>query len=139
MRYRDEFAAQAAEMTRAGTGCLEIAGKLGISMRDMERFQKEHPEFAEALSVDHQIELSLVRRALGLTYEEIYLEENIDRQTGEVTETLKRKTVRKSVPPDIRAVLFYLKNRLPERWKEKEGDCEGTEEPYSFDGDEAEL
>ena len=37
-------------------------------------------------------------------------------ESGEILEVLKRRTITKDVPPDVRALLFYLKNRCPERW-----------------------
>ena len=62
---------------------------------------------------------ALLKRALGFTQEEIYSEDIIDKDSGEVTNLAKRKIIRKTVPPDVRALLFWLKNRYPERWKDK--------------------
>jgi len=46
--------------------------------------------------------------------------------------------VEKSVPPDVCALLFFLKNRCPERWRER---IEPADEPesYDFDEDDREL
>lgn len=30
-----------------------------------------------------------------------------------------RKLVKKQVPPDVGAAIFYLKNRLPAKWRDK--------------------
>ena len=62
---------------------------------------------------------ALLKRALGFTQEEIYSEDIIDKDSGEITSLAKRKVIRKTVPPDVRALLFWLKNRYPERWKDK--------------------
>ena len=62
---------------------------------------------------------ALLKRALGFTQEEIYSEDIIDKDSGEVTNLAKRKIIRKTVPPDVRALLFWLKNRYPKRWKDK--------------------
>ncbi len=66
-----------------------------------------------------KIEKALLKRALGFKQQEIYSEDVIDRKTGECTEQAKRKIVTKEVPPDVRALLFWLKNRRPRRWREK--------------------
>ena len=66
-----------------------------------------------------ETEDALLKRALGFTQEEIYSEDIIDKESGEVTNLAKRKIIRKTVPPDVRALLFWLKNRDPDRWKDK--------------------
>lgn len=66
-----------------------------------------------------QTEDALLKRALGFTQEEVYSEDIIDKDSGEITNLAKRKVIRKTVPPDVRALLFWLKNRYPERWKDK--------------------
>ena len=50
---------------------------------------------------------------------EIYSEDIIDKDSGKITNLAKRKIVKKTVPPDVRALLFWLKNRYPDRWKDK--------------------
>ena len=59
------------------------------------------------------MENSLLKRALG--YE--YTEERI-----EVSEKDGRKVVQtvKTVPPDTTAQIFWLKNRRPDKWREKQ-------------------
>ena len=85
-----------------------------------------------------ETENALLKRALGFTHEEVYSEDIIDKDSGEVTSLAKRKIIKKTVPPDVRALLFWLKNRYPERWKDKVEsapeniDCE-------FDDDEMNL
>ena len=66
-----------------------------------------------------ETEAALLKRALGFTQEEIYSEDIIDKNSGESTGLAKRKVIRKTVPPDVRALLFWLKNRYPDRWKDK--------------------
>lgn len=83
-------------------------------------------------------EEALLKRALGFTQEEIYSEDIIDKDSGEVTNLAKRKVIRKSVPPDVRALLFWLKNRYPERWKDKI-DAPPEAFDYNFGEDEQNL
>ena len=58
----------------------------------------------------------LLRRALGYQSKEIYSEEIVDSETGEVIKQLKRRTVVKTVPPDVRAALLWLQNHRPDVW-----------------------
>jgi hypothetical protein len=74
---------------------------------------------------EDKIEQALLKRALGFVQEESVTEEVIDSETGMVKETAKRRRVSKEVPPDVRALLFWLKNRRPDRWKERNGNQDG--------------
>ena len=56
------------------------------------------------------VEKALLRRALGFRQEEIHTEDLCDKKTGEVLEAVKRRTVIKDIAPDVRALLFWLKN-----------------------------
>ncbi len=84
------------------------------------------------------IEQALLRRALGFKQEEVHTEEMIDRESGKVLETAKRRKVTKEIVPDVRALLFWLKNRRPERWRERIEPQE-TAPDYEFDPDEEQL
>ncbi len=58
-----------------------------------------------------QVEQALLQRALGVTVTETR------RETSEKGE--KTVTTEKQLPPDISAQMFWLKNRDPDRWREK--------------------
>lgn len=85
-----------------------------------------------------EIESALLKRALGFTLEESTSEDIVDKRTGESMETAKRRVTKKSVPPDVRALLFWLKNRRPERWRDRI-EVPAEREDYGFDEDEMKL
>lgn len=58
-----------------------------------------------------QVEEALLQRALGMTVREVRVEET--------DKGAKTVTTEKAVPPDLSAQIFYLKNRSPQRWREK--------------------
>jgi hypothetical protein len=66
-----------------------------------------------------EVEKALLRRALGFRQEEVHTEDVCDKKTGEILESVKRRTVTKEIAPDVRALLFWLKNRRPARWKDR--------------------
>ena len=117
--YRREIAELTAMLTGMGIPPLEITRLLGINETLWQRWQKNHPELRNALQTptpEERAEAALIKRALGFRINEATAEEIVDKKTGEILEVLKRKTITKDVPPDVRALLFYLKNRWPERW-----------------------
>ncbi len=85
-----------------------------------------------------EVEAALLRRALGFQQQEVYSEDIVDRKSGEVLDSAKRKTVTKEVPPDVRALLFWLKNRCPDRWRDRIEPQDDTPD-YQFDEDEQNL
>ncbi|MPN07006.1 hypothetical protein SDC9_154265 [bioreactor metagenome] len=121
-RYRSEMAAIAGTLNRSGVDMHEIADILGVEPEMMERWRRRHAELDEALKAvpaAGRVEAALLKRALGFRQEEASSEELVDKKSGELLEVLKRRVITKEVPPDVRALLFWLKNRCPERWTER--------------------
>ena len=84
------------------------------------------------------IERALLKRALGFRQQEVHTEEMIDKNSGEVLETARRRSVTKEVVPDVRALLFWLKNRRPERWRERRETEEKSPE-FDFESTDEQL
>ena len=84
------------------------------------------------------IERALRKRALGFRQQEVHTEEMIDKNSGEVLETARRRSVTKEVVPDVRALLFWLKNRRPERWRERR-EAEEKSPEFDFDSTDEQL
>ena len=110
VEYRPEFADQAAKLCKLGATNPDIADFFGVSLRTIERWIAEKEEFWRALkapkdAADERVERSLYQRASGYTYDtvEIFLPK------GSRTPVIV--PVRKHVPPDVTACIFWLKNR----------------------------
>lgn len=84
------------------------------------------------------VEKALLKRALGFTHREVQTEEVFDKETGELLSTGKRKVVSKEVLPDVRALLFWLKNRRPSRWREQISQPDPSPD-FEFDEDDERL
>lgn len=104
----------------ARRGCTEemICHNIGVSVASFSEWKKRFPELVKALKkgkevVDIQVESALLRRALGYTIKETRVEimPNGKRKGIEVT---------KDIPPDVTAQIFWLKNRRPDLWRDKQ-------------------
>ena len=116
---------------RDGLTDAQIAVKMGINVSTLYKYQNEHNEITEALKrgkapVDTQVENALLKRALGYEYEEVTTEIE-ETPTGKNDENGKpimrqKKHVRrttKQVAPDVLAQIYWLKNRKPDKWRDK--------------------
>ena len=95
----------------------QIAHNIGIATGTLYEWKKEHAEIAEALKkgkevADIEVENALYKRAVGYDYEETKVE---------VEANGKKKITKftRHVAPDVTAQIFWLKNRKPEKWRDK--------------------
>ena len=107
---------------REGGGESGLCRKLGVSRAELRQCRRAHPDLDEVwrsnrCEVAERVEAALLRRATG------YEEEN-----------------GKTVPPDVRAAVFWLKNRRPRRWKEGAGTARSDDAaPVKFTPEEKQL
>lgn len=97
----------------------QISANMGIATSTFYEWKKTYPEFSESLKkgkeiVDIQVENALLKRALGYKYTETTSE------VGENGEMRVTKQVTKEVVPDTTAQIFWLKNRKPTLWRDKQ-------------------
>lgn len=107
----------------------QIAHNAGIHPDTLYDWQKRFPVISDALKrgkapVDIQVENALLKRALGYEYEEVTTEITetpyIDKRGKERVRKQKHvKKTRKIVLPDTTAQIFWLKNRRPDKWRDK--------------------
>jgi len=95
----------------------QMAEKMGIVPSTLYDWKNKFPKISEALKkgkeiVDIQVENALLKRALGYDYQEERVERS-DKDGVKVIQTLKH------VPPDTTAQIFWLKNRRPDKWRDK--------------------
>lgn len=105
------------DWARRGLTDEQIAHNMGCAAGTLYEWKNRYPEISEALKkgkeiVDAQVENALLKRALGYEYQE---------QRVEVSEEKGRKVVQtiRHVPPDTTAQIFWLKNRRPDRWRDR--------------------
>ena len=116
-KYRPEFVTQAEKLCKLGATDLEVADFFGINVATLYRWKGEHDEFCEALksgkeASDNRVERSLFSRATGYEHDEVDIRV--------VMNTIVKTPIRKFYPPDTTAAIFWLKNRKPAEWRDKQ-------------------
>lgn len=96
----------------------QIAHNMGINVSTIYDWKKKYPDFSNALKngkevVDRLVENALLKRALGYSYTETKIVHS-DKDGDKVEKTIKE------VVPDTTAQIFWLKNRKPKDWKDKQ-------------------
>lgn len=91
----------------------QIANNIGISVKTLYNWKEKELPILQAIKkgkevVDFEVENALLKRAKGYEYTEETYEDGI----------LKKK-VTKQVAPDSTALIFWLKNRQPKKWRDK--------------------
>jgi len=94
----------------------EMAAFFEISTDTFYEWKRRHPEFSEAVTrgkipADADVAISFHRRACGYDIKT----EKIFCHQGEVV----RAETTTHIPPDAGAALNWLKNRQPEKWRDK--------------------
>ena len=94
----------------------QIAANIGINPDTLYEWKSKYSEIAEALKkgkevADYEVENALFRRATGYDYTEERVE--IEGRKRKVVQTVKH------VVPDTAAAFIWLKNRRPDKWRDK--------------------
>lgn len=99
---------------RDGLTNAQIAHNIGINPDTLYTWMKRFPDVSESLKrgkevVDRQVENALFKSAIGYMYEE----ETVT-NAGDVV------TTRKYAKPNTTAQIFWLKNRKPDTWRDRQ-------------------
>lgn len=118
-KYDPALADIAEGYARRGLSDADIAKNLGISLDAYYRYQKQFPEFYEAIKRGKRpaniiVENALFKRCVGFEFEEPSTETYVDEKGKK---HVKKKTTTKYIIPDINAIRFWLINREPDLWK----------------------
>jgi len=97
----------------------EMFKRLGVSERSWYEYKNKYPQLSQVLKngkaqADYRVEDSLYKRAVGI------------KNATETTEEYKdgvlvaKKIVKKNIAPDPTSMIFWLKNRQPAKWRDKQ-------------------
>lgn len=91
----------------------QIAHNMGIHRDTLNQWKKKYSVISDTLKkgkeiVDYEVESALLKKALGYKVKE-----------QKVTKDGELIDVEREIPPDTTAQIFWLKNRRPDRWRDK--------------------
>lgn len=116
--YKESYNEQVFKLCLLGAKDKEIADFFDICEATLNNWKIQYPKFLESIKdgkdkADSEVAKSLYKRAIGYTTKEVTKEgfDDIMKVTKEVT---------KEVPPDTGAAMAWLKNRQPEKWRDKQ-------------------
>lgn len=103
---------------RQGLTDEQISKNMNISYSTFREWKKKYSALSAALKkgktpVDFEVENALLKRAMGFEYEET--ETIIEEVDGKQRKRIKK--IKKVALPETSAIIFWLKNRMPEQWR----------------------
>lgn len=107
----------------------QIAEFLEISLSTLSEWKNKYPSFSESLNsakqiINQKVEAALFKKAVGFREKEskVFCHEGM----------IIAEEFEKVYPPDSTAMIFWLKNRDPNRWKDKREDEAKKEDEQSY-------
>lgn len=111
------------KLCKLGATDMELADFLHVDVATVNRWKIEHPDFCESIKkgkefADANVADRLYQRAMGFEHdsEEIKVVSDGNNQGS----SIERVPIRKIYPPDTVAAIFWLKNRRPKEWRDKQ-------------------
>jgi hypothetical protein len=116
-KFKAEFVEQAQKLCDLGATDEDLADFFKVSIRTIANWKAEHSEFLQALKsgkdvADDRVERSLYQRAVGYSFDSIHF--------SSFQGVVKATPYREHVAPDVVAQIFWLKNRRPDLWRDKQ-------------------
>lgn len=129
-KYNPEFHPLLAEsLARNGLTNDQISEKLDINPSTLAAWMNEHSEFSKAIKAgkeepDSKVERSLFELATGYSHD---VEKPMVVGDGEGISHIEIAKYRERMAPHPTAIIFWLKNRKPKKWRDKqETELSGT-------------
>lgn len=116
--YKPEYAEQAAKLCALGATDFELADFFEVNTATIYRWRNVHNDFCEAVTcgkekADERVARALYNRAVGYTFESEKIQVMRD---GSIV----RAPMLEHVAPDPAAAMNWLKNRQPDKWRDKQ-------------------
>jgi len=115
----------------------QIAHNMGVSKDTFYEWQKRFPIFADTIKkskevIDLQVENALLKKAMGFKIKvmKCFKVKRVEYDKGKrvlETEEIVDREEEVYIPPDVVAQIFWLVNRKPDKWKNKQDHNVGGE------------
>lgn len=117
-KFNDQLQEIMMNMSEMGYTDKEIANLICIDESTLTNWKKKYPDFFASLKeakgrADCKVEQALFKSALG----EHYIEEH--HEGVDANGNIVDKKVKKQVPPNSTSQLFWLKNRQPDKYRDR--------------------
>lgn len=114
--YQEEYSGQAKKLCILGATDTDLADFFDVSQVTINAWKHKHPEFLKALKTgkeiaDERVERSLYHKATGYSFDAV----KIFNHQGKIITA----EYREHIPPDTTAMIFWLKNRRKDDWRDK--------------------
>lgn len=115
--YKPEYNIQVEKLCKLGATDKELADFFEVAESTINLWKTEHPEFSESIKrgkseADANVAERLYQRAMGFEHD--------SEEIKVVDKGIERVPVRKVYPPDTAAGIFWLKNRQPGKWRDRQ-------------------
>lgn len=116
-KYDVKYNKQAYKLCLLGYTDKELADFFEVDEATINNWKIKHPKFFESMKkgkadADTNVALSLYKRANGYSHAEV----DVKVVDHEIIQT----PLTKHYPPDTAAAIFWLKNRQPKKWRDKQ-------------------
>lgn len=123
MKYSEELTEKICKHLKKGNTITTTCQAVGIAKSTFYEWVEKKSDFSDAIKKamaipDKKVENALYKSAImGHRYKE---KEYKGVAVGEKIKMILVKTVTKIIPPNVTAQIFYLKNRQPDEWRDKQ-------------------
>lgn len=128
-KYKEEYNEQAYKLCLLGHTDEELASFFEVDASTIHRWKHDYPDFCESIKkgkviADAEVSSSLYNRATGMIIktQQAMKVKNVTFSEGKKeseTENIEIAELENEIPPDPTSMIFWLKNRQPDKWREK--------------------
>jgi hypothetical protein len=131
-KYQTKYNKKAYKLCLMGATDADLAEFFDVCEDTINEWKKVHKQFSESikkgkLDADADVAASLYKRAIGYQVKEVTFEKVGDKETLVATgdnlvmsDEYRKKIVIKEQASDTTAAIFWLKNRQPSKWRDKQ-------------------
>lgn len=128
--YKEEYNELAYKYCLLGATDADLANFFDVTETTINNWKIDYPSFFESIKrgkfiADANVAERLYQRAMGFEHD--------SEEIKVINDSIERVPIRKIYPPDATSAIFWLKNRAPKDWRDKQENAITFESPI-FNG-----